>query len=579
MGMMLTSQEMKQLMGVALGQEKADLVLLGGDIVNVYSDELLRGWSIATKGKWIAYVGPDASHTIGPNTEVVEAHGKVLIPGFIDGHAHMIWFCTPDHFVAQAAKAGTTTIITELSELNHFGTKGILEYLRAVENQPIKIFGTVPPGLAFSKAFQREAPPLDELTDLLSRENIVGVGEGYWQEVLLNDGKFRSLASESLRLGKAVEGHAAGSRGNKLQAYLCTGVSSCHESISPEEAVEKIRAGIFVMIRQGSIRKDLESISEINAVLSDQRHLALVSDGLDPRELCAKGYLECTVQRAIELGFDPISAIKMATLNPAEYFHLDRLIGGIAPGKCADILMIPELSTIKAEYVISNGEVIAKEGRLLVELDQSRFSIKRPQDVRVSEKDFSIRTRGKGLVKVRVVDYVTNLVTKEAHAEMIAFDGKLKADPERDILKAALVNNDGKNFTGLIRGFGIKGGALAISNGWEASGITVIGVTEKEMAEAVNRVSELGGGIVFCLKDEAYVELSLPIGGLLSNRSLESTAQSLNRIQRGMEDMGCGLKDACLALSVLTTPAIPFVRISEDGLVDVRNRKVLSLFL
>jgi len=573
----LSPEEMQSLMRVAMGKEKADLVIGNADLVNVYSGELLEGWSVAVKGKWIAYVGPNPDPAIGPQTQLMDASGKVLIPGLIDAHTHMIWYCTPYEFLRYAAKGGTTTFITEIMELAHLGYHGLLAFLQALEHQPVKVFATAPAAVTLSESFRKGTPSLDELKELLRREDVLGVGEGYWQEVLGGETHFPALASEALRLGKTVEGHAAGCGKSKLQAYLAYGVSSCHESVSAEEVLEKLRAGIFVMVREGSIRKELETIAKIKSQHSDFRHLALVTDSIDPRELVTRGHLECVVQRAIELGFDPVAAIQMATLNPAEHFHLDRFIGGLAPGKCADMVIIPDLRTIRAECVISNGQVIAREGRLHVEPRRSDFSLAGPKEIRVEPKDFTIPAAGKGPFKIRVIDYVTTLVTREERMEMVPIEGELRADPERDVLKASVMTPEGKRFTGFVRGFGIKRGALAVSNGWEISGITAVGVKEEEMAKAVNRVSELGGGIVLYVEGQPFVELPLSVGGVMSNLPAEAICEALDDIQNRARDLGCPFEDVFLAIDTLTTPAIPFLRISEDGLVDLKKGDVVGL--
>jgi adenine deaminase len=575
----LSPEEMRSLMHVALGEEKADLLIGNADLVNVYSGELLEGWSVAVKGNWIAYVGPDPDHAIGPQTEIIDASGKVLIPGLIDAHTHMIWYCTPYEFLRYAAKGGTTTFVTEIMELAHFGYQGILTFLQALEHQPVKIFATAPPAITLSESFRKRTPSLDGLKELLRREDVLGVGEGYWQDVLRGQRNFPTLASDASRLGKSVEGHAAGCRENKLQAYLAYGVSSCHESVSAKEVLEKLRAGMFVMVREGSIRKELDAIAGIKDEHPDFRHLALVTDGVDPRELVTMGHLECVVQRAIELGFDPIAAIQMATLNPAQYFHLDRFIGGLAPGKCADMVIIPDLRTIRAECVISNGRVIAREGRLHVKPRWSDFSLTGPKEIRVDPNDFTIHAGGKGPFKIRVIDYVTTLVTREKRMEMVPIEGQLQTDPEQDLLKASVITCEGKRFTGFVRGFGLKTGALAASNGWEISGIIAVGVKEGEIARAVNRVAELGGGIVLYVEGQPYVELPLSIGGIMSSLSAEAIAEALDDIQNRARDLGSPFEDVCLALATLTTPAIPFLRICEDGLVDLKKGEVVGLIV
>lgn len=577
---LLNPNDMERLMRVSLGQEKADLVISGGDLVNVYSGELLKDYSIAIKGSWIAYVGPDASHSVGPDTEVIDASGKAVIPGFVDGHAHMILYARLDEALRYAMKGGTTTIITEIMELMYpLGYSGLVEWLDHLQDQPIKIFVTVPPSISFSKDAQKRAPSLDHLMEILRRDEVLGVGEGFWQEVLRGDTDYSALSAEALKLRKTVEGHSAGCRAEKLSAYVDFGVSSCHESISGEEAVEKLRLGMYVMIREGSVRRELDAIAKLRDLPLDFRRFALVSDGVDPRELIKNGYMEPIVQRAIDVGFDPIVSIQMATLNPAEHFGLDNILGGIAPGKHADILIIPHLQTIKAETVISKGQIIAKDGELKVEPRELSLPLKGLEGIRVSASDFTVPTGGKNSFKVRAIDQVSELVTRETFLDLTPQNGELKADPEHDLLKVAHTSCDGRTFTGFIKGHGFQAGALATTGVWETFGITVVGANEADMALAVNRVSELGGGLALYVDGQMQAELPLPIAGLMTTLGIEETAQRLDAIQKKAEELGFPYPDAPLTLATLTTPAIPFLRISEDGLVDVRTGQLVQLLV
>lgn len=580
MANLLKPKNMEMLKRVSLGEQKADLVISGGDLVNVYSGELLKDYSVAIKESWIAYVGPDATHSIGPDTEVIDASGKVLIPGFVDGHAHMILYARPDEVLRYAMMGGTTTIITEIMELIYpLGYSGLIEWLDNLQDQPVKVFATVPPSITFSKDAQKRAPGVGELIELLRREEVLGVGEGFWQEVLRGDTNFSALSAEALRLRKTVEGHAAGCRAEKLSAYVDFGVSSCHESISAEEVLEKLRLGMCVMIREGSIRRELEAIAKIRDMPLDFRRLALVSDGSDPRDLTENGYMESVVQHAINLGFDPIVSIQMATLNPAEHFGLDNVLGGIGPGRHADMLIIPDLQTIKAETVISKGLIIAQDGELKVKPREVSLPLTGLEGTRVNAPDFTVRIGGKNFVKVRVMDQVSELVTRETFLDLKPQDGELRVDPENDLLKVSHISCDGRIFTGFIKGHGFGAGALATSGVWETFGITVVGANEEDMAFAVNRIYELGGGVVLYVDGQMQAELPLPIGGLMTSLSMEEIAQRLNAIQGKAEALGFPYPDAALTLATLTSPAIPFLRMSEDGLVDVRSGRVVELLV
>ena len=571
---------MEMLKRVSLGEEKADLIISGGDLVNVYSGELLKDHSVAIKEGWIAYVGPDASRTIGPDTETIDASGKVLIPGFVDGHAHMILYGRPDEFLRYAMKGGTTTIITEIMELIYpLGYSGLVQWLDHLQDQPIKVFTTVPTSITYSKDARKRATSLDHLMEILRRDDVIGVGEAFWQEVLRGDKDFSALSAEALRLRKTVEGHAAGCRAERLSAYADFGVSSCHESITAEEALEKLRLGMYVMIREGSVRRELEAIAKIKDMPLDFRRLVLVTDGGDPRDLIKNGYMESAVQRAIHVGFDPIVSIQMATLNPAEHFGLDQILGGIAPGKHADILIIPHLRSMKAETVISKGRVIAQDDEVKVKSRELSFPLKGLEGISVSASDFTVRIGERNSFKVRVIDQVTELVTREALLDLKPQDGELKADPGHDLLKVAHTSCDGRTFTGFIKGQGFQAGALATSGVWETFGITVVGANEGDMALAVNRVAKAGGGVVLCVDGQIRAELPLPLGGLMTTLDMEETAQRLHAIQKGAEDLGFPYPDVALTLATLTTPAIPFLRISEDGLVDVKTGQFVQLLV
>jgi len=574
------TEDMRALAAVALGEEEADLVIRDAKLANVYSRELLDGWSVAVKGQWIAYVGPDAGHAIGTKTKVIDAEGRVLVPGFIDGHAHILYYAAPREFLRYAMLGGTTTIVTEIMELTFPGRyAGLVACLDVFRDQPIRILSTVPPSITLSKGAAGRVPTPEQLTELLRREDVVGVGEGFWQEVMRGKTYYPALSEEALRLRKTAEGHAAGCRSRRLSAYLDYGVSSCHESVSADEVVEKLRLGLCVMIRQGSIRKELDAIAKIGDLPLDLRRVALVTDGIDPRDLVAKGYLEHVVQRAVDAGFDPLVAVQMATLNVAEHFGLDGFLGGIAPAKYADMVLIPDLRTIRAECVVSSGAVIAEGGKALVEPRRAVFSSPGLEKRHFDRRDFAVRASGQGHVKARVIDQVTELLTKEVILDLPVSGGELRADPERDILKASVISCEGRMFTGLVRGHGLRHGAMATSGAWETFAVVVVGTNDGDMAAAANRVFETGGGIVVCDRGEVLAELPMPVAGILSDLKLDEVVSRLNDIQDKAEALGFRYPDATLTLATLTAAAIPFLRLCEDGLVDLKTGKVMDLIV
>ena len=580
--------QIKGLINVALGKEKADLVITRGNVLNVYSGELLKNWSVCIKGDRIAFLGTEVDHTIGPNTEVIDAEGKVLIPGLIDGHTHLCWFFRIDEFLRHAMPGGTTTVITETVEtFPIMGREGVLEMLESIRDQPIKLFATGPSMVSISRMAQAKGPEREMLRELLVRDDMLGLGETYWQALMQDTDRVVPLFYETLRSGKEIEGHSAGAKGNKLAAYIASGVSSCHESISVEDALERLRQGIYVMVREGSVRRDLKAVSEIKDRGVDLRRMILVSDGIVPKDILEYGYMEYVVQKAINLGFDPVTAIQMTTLNVAEHFSLDKIIGGIGPGRYADILIIPELSRIDPELVISNGKVIAQNGELVVSPRKHPYSEATLNTVHIPKKispaDFSIQVKG-GLkqIRLRVIDQVTDLVTKEFQVEVPVSEGEIRSDLSRDILKVAAIertNNQGKIFVGLVRGFGMRSGAFASTGGWDTSDIVVVGVNDDDMAGAVNRIVDLQGGIVIYAGGEVLAELPLEAWGLVSTRSVEFVAARLAKMEEILKELGCSFEDPHLTLTTLTCAAIPHLRICEEGLVSIREGKRVDLIV
>jgi adenine deaminase len=573
-------------MQVALGQEKADLAIVNAKLVNVYTGELIENCAISIKGKWIAYVGEDPKDTIGSKTKVIDAKGKTVIPGLIDGHTHLAWLFPVDEFLKYALKGGTTTVVSETLEIFPVaGYEGIVDLLESFQNQPIKILATAPAVISIS----RDTHGISEetLQKLLDRDDIVGLGESYWQAVLQKPDQLQPLFKQTLRAGKTLEGHSAGASEKKLTAYIDNGISSCHEPINADQVLQRLRLGLHIMIREGAVRKDLEEIAKITKQGIDFRRLILVSDTVTPADLMENGYMESIVQKAIDCGFDPITAIQMATLNVAEHFSLDPLIGGIAPGRYADLAIIPDITTIDAQLVISSGLIIAQDGKLLASprkhtfADESLKTIRLPRELEPS--DFIIKAPGDVKeIKVSVINMVTDLVTSEITVNCPVTDGKLRGDMDKDIIKIAAIDrthNAGKRFAGLIQGFGLKSGAIACSAAWDGSNIIVVGADDADMAFAVNRIRQMQGGVVVSKNGIILAELALPVFGLISDLPLGSLTRRLKSVFKAASDLGVPFPNPVLSLLTLTGAAIPYLRICEDGLVNIKDGKNVNLFV
>ena len=580
------SRDSKTLIKVALGQEKADLAIVNARCANVYTGELLDDCAISIKGKRIAYVGRDPQITIGSATEVIDVKGKTVIPGLIDGHTHLALLSSAAEVLKYAIKGGTTAIVTETMEpFPVAGYEGLIDFLKSFENQPIKILATAPAMISIS----RTAHGISEQTlqKLLARDEIVGMGESYWQAVLQDLDSILPLFEQTLRAGKTLEGHSAGASDKKLSAYIAGGVSSCHESINAEQVLERLRLGLHVMIREGAVRRDLKEAAKIRKCGIDLRRLVLVSDSLSPADLIENGYMEGIVQKAIDYGFEPIHAVQMATLNVAEHFSLDHLIGGIAPGRFADLVVIPDIATIEPRMVISNGRVVAENGKMLLFPRKHRFtqkslnSIKLPREIKSS--DFMIAApAGAQKARVRVINMLTDLVTSEVVLTWPVTDGQLAADAKQDIIKISAIDrthHPGNLFTGLIKGFGLKSGAIASSAAWDTSDIVVAGANDKDMAFAVNRIRSLQGGTVVCDQEKILAELPLPVFGLISDLPLPTIDRQLKELTRAAQNLGVPFPQPVLSLTTLTGAAIPYLRICEEGYVNLKDGKPTPFFV
>jgi adenine deaminase len=583
---MITPAITKKIMDIAAGNAFADTVILNADVLNVYTGEIVKDHGISIGQKWIAYVGPDPSHTIGPNTRVIEAKGKTVIPGLIDGHTHLAWLYTVAEFLTYAMAGGTTTIITEsLEPYPISGLSGTVDFLESLKSQPIKIYATAPAMATTSRATM--GIKRQDLLHLLERDDVLGLGESYWQSVFQNPELFLPLFHDVRAAKKTLEGHSAGASEKKLMAYAAAGISSCHEPIKADEVIDRLRLGLYVMIREGSIRHDLETISVIKDASIDFRRLILVTDGVTPKRLMEKGYMEYVVQKAIDCGFNPVTAIQMATLNVAEHFSMDHLIGGIAPGRCADLLIIPGLHRIKAEYVISNGEVIAKNGKLLDLPRVHTFSEESVDSLKLTKpiqpKAFTIEAgKTQTSVKTRIINMVTDLVTTEIRMDLPVVAGQIMGDMHQDVVKVAAIDrahHAGKTFTGFIKGFGISSGAFACTAAWDTSNIIIVGASDEAMALAANRLRELKGGAVVCEKSLIIAELPLPIFGLISALPMPALAKKVAEINHAAFELGVPFCDPLLTLITLTGAAIPFLRICEEGLVNLKTGETMKVIV
>jgi len=579
---------MQRRMQVALGEAPASLAVINGDIVNVYTGEIQPGQTILTAGDKIAYIGTHYQQSIGPETVVIDAAGKTVCPGFIDGHTHVVYPYLPEALFPHAVRNGVTAIVTELVEvIMPMGYRGAQEVLKWFAAQPIKYFTMIPPMPSISPTLQGHTITVEQMSRLFRRPDVLGLGEIYWvSPVLYQDEISLEYIAEALRMGKKVDGHGAGARNAKLQAYAGLGVTSDHEPTTAEETIERLRAGLYVFLRDGEVRRELANvIPKIKDLNLDWRRLCACTDGWGPWQIMESGYMNFIVQQLIDLGMNPITAIQMVTLNVASRFGLEDSIGGLAPGRAADIVVLPNLKQIQPECVIANGKVAYNNGEVCMLAPQTKVPrwlkntvhLDRP----VTAADFKVKYTGaRATARVNVMDEVTDILTREAVVELPVVNGYIQPDTAQNVIKITAVERifaPGMKYTGFIRGLGFKSGAIATSLVWDSNDIVCAGVNDEDIAVAINRVAELQGGTVICDKGRILAEYALPIAGLISPESVEYLAEKITEVQRAAESLGCTKPDIRVTMMVMCTGAIPFFRICESGVMDERTGKWVEL--
>lgn len=558
---------------MALGERPAELVVRNARLVNVYTGELQPGMGLAAAGGRVAYLGPEVDFAIGPRTEVLEAEDRVLVPGLIDGHTHLAWRFSIERFIPFALRGGTTAAVSEGIELaSILGAEGFRITLQSFRDQPFRIFVTLPPLSALQPFLEEVRIPLAEARRFLADPQVVGVGEIYWPNLLRDDPYLDALVELARTMGKTVEGHGAGARGAKLQAYLASGVAADHEPTLAEEGLERVRLGAWLMARHGAVRQDLPELARVWREIPDPRRLIITTDTMDTRELVEEGCLDVLVRRAVELGIPPVAAIQALSLNVAERFGLDGEIGGLAPGRRADFCLAPGFQGFRPDLVVYDGRVAVRDGEVRLRARDPRYpqacygTVRLPE---LAEADF--RTPPPG--RYRAIEQRTHLVTQET---TVRIDGRLPPDV---LLCAAIerVGGTGERFVGLLKGFGLRGGAAGTSMAWDCQCIVVVGDSPADMLQVARHLAETGGGVAVASGGRISAVYEAPVGGMLTQAPLPEVLRQERGVNRAMQALGCSSPDPFTTLGVLTAAAIPFLRITQRGYVDVRSGRLLGL--
>lgn len=584
-----------RLIAVAAGRAPADLVIRGGQWVNVHTREILADHDIAVAEGRFAAIAPDLSALIGPDTEVIEARGRFMIPGLVDGHMHIeSGMLTPAEFAAAVIPHGTTTMFTDPHEIaNVLGLAGVKMMHDEALMQPVNIFTQMPscapsaPGLE-TTGF--EITP-EDVAQAMAWPGIIGLGEMMnFPGVVNADPKMLAEIAAVQNAGKTVGGHyASPDLGAPFRAYLAGGPADDHEGTCEADAIARVRQGMRAMLRLGSAWYDVET--QITAVTEkglDPRNFILCTDDCHSGTLVNEGHMNRVYRHAVECGCDPLVALQMCTVNTATHFGLERELGSIAPGRRADLILTSDLATLPVEQVIARGKTVAIDGKLLAECPHYDWPDAARQTVNLGKalvaEDFAIPApEGANTVTARVIGVVENQApTKALSAEMPVTEGRVEADPARDLAQIALVERHrgtGGVVNGFVSGFGYQGRmAMGSTVAHDSHHMIVVGTDREMMAAVANRLGEMGGGITVWKDGVEIAAVPLPIAGLMSDAPAAEVAARASRMVEAMAECGCTLNNAYMQHSLLALVVIPEIRISDLGLVDVTRFELTDLF-
>lgn len=585
----------RDLVAVAAGRCPADLVIRNGCWVNVYSGEFIEATTIAILGCRIAYCGPDRSDLVGPDTRVIEAEGRYLVPGLLDAHVHIesSMLCVRE-FAAAVLSHGTTGAFIDPHEIaNVLGLEGVRLMADEAKTTAMNIYVQVPSCVPAAPGLETSGASIgpSEVAEALTWENVIGLGEVMnYPGVAAGDSRLHAEIAEALKTGKTVGGHyASADLGRPFHAYVAAGPSDCHEGHCPDDVAARVRQGMYAMLRQGSSEQNV--VAQAKAITEgklDARRTVLCTDDRHPTTLLHSGHIDSVVRLAIAEGIAPMTAIQMATLNTAEHFGVDGDVGGIAPGRFADILIVSDLKQLEIDCVVAAGSVVAEGGAFTVSTppfdypESVKNSVQLPE--LITAHDFCISAPvGSDHLRCRVIETVPDQVlTHSVFDEIAVIDGVLEPSKESGIATLAVINRHsgaGNKAVGLVKGYGMtKPYGLASTVAHDCHNLLVMGSDRDMMAAAANRVVAMGGGTCLVGIEGALAEIPLPIAGLMSEDPIELVAAQADRMHEKLKDLGCSVGDALMSFHFLALPVIPCLRLTDLGLVDVNAFKIVPVF-
>ena len=587
-------KDSRKLVDVAMGRKPADIVVRDGRWVCVQSGEIVAHTDIAIAGHRIAYVGEDARHCVGPETRIIPAHGKHMVPGLLDGHMHVeSGMLTVTEFVRAVVPHGTTGMFIDPHEIaNVLGLRGVRLMVDEAAGQPIHVFVQVPSCVPSAPGLETPGAVIGprEVEEALTWPGIIGLGEMMnFPGVCAGNDKVHAEMSATRQARKVIGGHyASPDLGLPFHGYAAGGAQDDHEGTRVEDAVARIRQGMRVMLRYGSAWHDVAAQApSVTRGSLDTRHFILCTDDSHSETLVQEGHMDRVVRHAIGEGIAPMAALQMATINTAEHFGVSRDIGQIAPGRYADVLLVGDVQDFRPEMVIARGKVAAEDARLLLELPPAgcpewamhSIHLLRP----VTPADFRLETRARGTeATAHVIGVIENQApTRHVTMRVPVKDGQVRADPQRDIAKLAIIDRhhaSGIVQVGLVRGFGLTSKcAVATTVAHDCHQMIVAGTDEEQMAQAANELAACHAGQVVVKDGKVIGRVALPIAGLMSDQPAPCVAQAAASVLEGFRACGCRLNNPNMQLSLLGLVVIPELRLSDMGLIDVNRLTIIRV--
>lgn len=567
-------RNLNQRLAVARGEVPAELLFKNARVVNVLSGEIYEGDVAVDDGRVIGIGDYKARKTIN-------LRGSYLAPSLIDGHFHIESAqLTAAEFARAVVPHGTGALVIDPHEYaNVLGLDGIRYVLESTKNLPLDFFIMLPscvPATHLETAGARMTA--DDLKLMISDDRVAGVAE------LMNyPGVYLGAKSELAKIevgkGKAIDGHAPGLRGKNLNAYALAGVRSDHESTELDEAREKLRVGMHILVREGSTERNLEHIIGL-VTPHNAFNCSFATDDKLAGDLVNEGHIDFAVRKAIAHGVAPINAIQMATINTARHYRLHNL-GAIAPRYWADFIVFDDLKKFKVRQTYKKGLLVAEDGKYLAKTSAASELPRSTMNLRYKPRDFIVRANSKK--RIKVIQIIPNqIVTKQLIERPTVFNDEIVADTKRDILKLVVVERHhatGNVGVGFVRGFNLKEGAIASSVAHDAHNVVVAGTNTADICTAIERLERLQGGQVAVRDGKVVAELPLPIAGLVSDRPLNEVIKRLEELNRAVRAMGCKLEAPFMTLSFLSLSPIPELKLTDQGLIDATCLKKTSLFV